>query len=80
MYFVHLFLRLKYGIDKFLVRKFPTEMPLGNFVRYVIFNVFKTFIPDFRPDMQGQIEIVWYENMVKHCSRRKVVTLRISRL
>lgn len=40
LYFVHLFLRLKYGIDKFLVRKFPTEMPLGNFVRYVIFLMF----------------------------------------
>ena len=49
---VYLFLRLKYRIDKFLVRNLPVEMPLGHVIVYLEFDVLKKFLTDPCPDVE----------------------------
>lgn len=61
----NLLLWVKDGIDKLLVREFPTEMLLGGIVRDTEFFSLKTLFPDLGPDMKGGIEIVRHEDMLE---------------
>ena len=58
--FVHLFLRLENGIDKFLVRNLTVEMLLSHIIVYLEFGVLKELLSDPCPDMKRRIPVVGY--------------------
>ena len=55
---VYLFLRLEYGIDKFLVRDLPVEMSLGHIIVYMKLGVLKKFLSDPCPDVERRVPVV----------------------
>lgn len=54
----YLFMRLEYGIDKFLIRDLTLEMPLGHIIVYLELDVLEKFLADSCPDMERWIPVV----------------------
>ncbi len=55
---VYLLLRLKYGIDKFLIRNLPVEMPLDHIIVYLELGVLIEFFSDPCLDVERRIPVV----------------------
>lgn len=62
---IYLLLRLKYGIDKFLVRNLPVEMLLGHIIVYLELGVLIEFFSDTCPDMKRRISVVGHTDAYK---------------
>ena len=58
LFSIYLFLRIKYSVDKLLVRDLAVEMSLGHIIVYLEFDILKKFITDPCPDVKRRIPIV----------------------
>ena len=58
LFSIYLFLRLKYGIHKFLVRNLAVEMLMGHIIVYLELGVLIEFHSDPCPDMERRIPVV----------------------